>query len=98
MAGQSGGHYCDPLYALMLVYNAVKSKEDYSGQFIDLTFPYLFVSSSEDYGDYDKYFEQSLPYNAEEIKALAAMSLEELKAAASKLSIADAAARADAAK
>ena len=98
MAGQSGGHYCDPLYALMLVYNAVKSEGDYSGQFIDLTFPYLFVSSPEDYGDYDKYFEQALPYNAEEIKALAAMSLDELKAAAAKLSIDDAAARAQAAK
>ena len=94
MAGQSGGHYCDPLYAFFLTYNAVKSQGDYSGQFIDLTFPYLYVSSPEDYGDYDKYFEQALPYNAEEIVALSNMSVDELKAAANKLSIEDAAARA----
>lgn len=94
MAGQSGGHYCDPLYAFFLTYNAVKSQGDYSGQFIDLTFPYLYVSSPEDYGDYDKYFEQALPYNAEEIVALSKMSVDELKAAANKLSIEDAAARA----
>lgn len=99
MAGQSGGHYCDPLYAFMLVYNAVKGNyKDFEGQFIDVTFPYLFVSSPEDYGDYDKYFEQSLPYNAEEIKALANMTVDELRIAATKLSIADAAARAEAAK
>lgn len=97
MAGQSGGHYCDPLYAFMLVYNAVKGNyKDFEGQFIDVTFPYLFVSSPEDYGDYDKYFEQSLPYNADEIRALANMTIDELKVAATKLSIADAAARAEA--
>ena len=94
MAGQSGGHYCDPLYAFMLVYNAVKSGADYEDHFIDLTFPYLYVSSPEDYGDYDKYFEQSLPYNAEEIVALSNMSVDDLRAAANKLSIEDAAARA----
>ena len=94
MAGQSGGHYCDPLYAFMLVYNAVKSGANYEDQFIDLTFPYLYVSSPEDYGDYDKYFEQSLPYNAEEIVALSNMSVDDLRAAANKLSIEDATARA----
>ncbi|WP_286036039.1 sugar ABC transporter substrate-binding protein [Succinatimonas hippei] len=94
MAGQSGGHYCDPLYAFMLVYNAVKSGANYEDQFIDLTFPYLYVSSPEDYGDYDKYFEHSLPYNAEEIVALSNMSVDDLRAAANKLSIEDAAARA----
>ncbi|MBU3844637.1 MAG: sugar ABC transporter substrate-binding protein [Candidatus Anaerobiospirillum pullicola] len=97
MAGQSGGHYCDPLYAFLLVYNAVKGNyKDFEGKFVDLVFPYLFVSSPADYGDYDKYFEQSLPYNADEIKALANMSIEELQAAANKLSIDDAAARAQA--
>lgn len=95
MAGQSGGHYCDPLYAFMLVYNAVKGNyKDFEGQFIDVTFPYLFVSSSEDYGDYDKYFKQSLPYTADELKELAGMSLDDLKMAAVKLSIEDAAERA----
>lgn len=95
MAGQSGGHYCDPLYAFMLVYNAVKGNyKDFEGQFIDVTFPYLFVSSSEDYGDYDKYFKQSLPYTADELKELANMSLDDLKMAAVKLSIEDAAERA----
>ena len=95
MAGQSGGHYCDPLYAFLMVYNAVKGNyKDFEGKFEDVTFPYLYVSSPEDYGDYDKYFEQALPYNAEEIVALSNLSLEDLKVAATKLSIEDAAARA----
>lgn len=94
MAGQSGGHYCDPLYAFLMVYNAIKSEGDYSGQFNDLLFPYLYVSSPDDYGDYDKYFEQALPYNTEEIVALSNLTFEGLQEAANTLSIEDAAARA----
>ena len=94
IAGESGGHYCDPLYAFMMVYNAIKG--NYTGienNFIDVQFPYLYVSSSKDYGEYDKYFVKQLPYTNDELVEMAKLPLEQLKEAASKLSIEDAAAR-----
>ena len=94
IAGESGGHYCDPLYAFMMVYNAIKG--NYTGienNFIDVQFPYLYVSSSKDYGEYDKYFVKQLPYTSNELVEMAKLPLDQLKEAASKLSIEDAAAR-----
>ena len=94
IAGESGGHYCDPLYAFMIVYNAIKG--NYTGienNFIDVQFPYLYVSSSKDYGEYDKYFVKQLPYTNDELVEMAKLPLDQLKEAASKLSIEDAAAR-----
>lgn len=94
IAGESGGHYCDPLYAFMMVYNAIKG--NYTGienNFIDVQFPYLYVSSSKDYGEYDKYFVKQLPYTSGELVEMAKLPLDQLKEAASKLSIEDAAAR-----
>ena len=94
IAGESGGHYCDPLYAFMMVYNAING--NYTGienNFIDVQFPYLYVSSSKDYGEYDKYFVKQLPYTSDELVEMAKLPLDQLKEAASKLSIEDAAAR-----
>ena len=94
IAGESGGHYCDPLYAFMMVYNAIKG--NYTGienNFIDVQFPYLYVSSPKDYGEYDKYFVKQLPYTSNELVEMAKLPLDQLKEAASKLSIEDAAAR-----
>ena len=57
MAGESGGHYCDPLFAFMMVYNAIKGNyTDIEGNFADVNFPYLYVSSADDYTAYEKYF------------------------------------------
>ena len=95
MAGQSGGHYCDPLIAFMAVYNAIKGNyKDFSGKFEDITFPYLFVSSPEDYQGYEKYFVEQLPFTKAELVDLSNKDLAGLKEAASKISIEDAAARA----
>lgn len=95
MAGQSGGHYCDPLIAFMAVYNAVKGNyTGFEGKFEDITFPYLYVSSPADYGDYDKYFVKQLPFTATELVEMSKLTLDELKAAASRISIEDAASRA----
>lgn len=94
MAGQSGGHYCDPLFAFMMTYNAIKGNyKDFEGKFEDVNFPYLYVSSPADYGEYEKYFVEKLPYTAEEFVEMSKLDMEGLKAAAAKLSIADAAAR-----
>ena len=95
VAGESGGHYCDPLFAFMMVYNAVKGNyTDFAGKFENVEFPYLYVASAEDYADYEKYFVDQLPYTNDELVAMADQSMEELKATAQKLSIEDAAARA----
>lgn len=95
MAGQSGGHYCDPLFAFMAVYNAVKGNyTGFEGKFEDITFPYLYVSSPDDYAAYEKYFVDQLPYTKDELVAMSKLDLEDLKAAAAKLSIEDAATRA----
>ena len=95
MAAESGGHYADPFFAFLMVYNAIKGnyevKED---GFYDMVFPYMFVASSEDYADYAKYFTGTeLPYNADEIKELANMSYDDLAAACAKLSVEDVVAR-----
>ncbi len=94
IAGESGGHYCDPLYAFMMVYNAIKG--NYKGienNFVDMEFPYLYVSSPADYGEYDKYFVKQLPFTKDELVDMSKMTLDQLKESAAKLSIADAAAR-----
>ncbi len=90
MAAESGGHYCDPLIAFMLVYNAIKGNYAVpTNSFYEINFPYLYVASPEDYAAYAKYFVDALPYNAEELKAMAALSEKDLEAATAKLSIED---------
>jgi len=90
---ESGGHFCDPLYALLMVYNAIQGKEDFvpkQGEFgLDISFPYVFVSSVGEYEDYEKYFVDDDPYTDDEIKELADLSFDELNEAATSLSIED---------
>lgn len=95
MAGESGGHYCDPLFAFLMVYNAVRGNyTGFEGKFNDVNFPYLYVSSPEDYSDYEKYFVDQLPYTDDEIKSMADLSLDDLAKKASELSVEDAKKRA----
>ena len=88
---ESGGHFCDPLFAFYLVLNAVKGnyvKEE--GTFgYEILFPYLYVSSPDDYANYEKYFVSDDPYTDEELVTMAGYSFEELNKAASSLSIDD---------
>ena len=94
MAGESGGHYCDPLFAFMAVYNAIKGNyTDLAGKFEDIKFPYLYIASPDDYAAYEKYFVDQLPYTDEELVEMAGLDMEGLKAKAASLSIEDAAAR-----
>ena len=95
MAGESGGHFCDPLISFMMVYNAIKGDyADFGGKFEDVPFPYLYVSSPEDYKAYEEYFVDQLPYTDEELVEMSKLSLDDLKATAAKVSIEDAAERA----
>ena len=94
MAGESGGHYCDPLFAFMAVYNAIQGNySDFGGKFEDIKFPYLYVASPDDYKDYEKYFVDQLPYTSDELVEMSKLDMEGLKAKAAALSIEDAAAR-----
>lgn len=70
LSAMSGGHYADPLFSFMMVYNAIKGNYTIPEDgFLEVNFPYLFVASSEDYASYEKYFVNDLPYNEEELKA-----------------------------
>lgn len=93
MYAESGGHFCDPLYAFLMVYNAVKGTEGYvpeAGSFgKEIKFPYIFVSSVAEYEDYEKYFVDDAPYTDDEIKELAEKSFDDLNTAATSLSIED---------
>ena len=95
MAGESGGHYCAPLFAFLMVYNAIKGNyTDFAGTFNEINFPYLYVSSADDYKAYKQYFVDQLPYTDHEIVDLSNESFEDLTKSAESLSIEDAAARA----
>ncbi len=91
MFAESGGHFCDPLFAFLLVYNAVKGNyvKDEGTFGYEILFPYLYVSSPDDYANYEKYFVKDDPYTDEEIAAMAAYSFDDLNKAASNLSIDD---------
>ena len=93
MAGQSGGHYCDPLFSFMMVYQAIRDQGNYQNQFNEIVFPYLFVASPEDYAGYEEYFVDKLPYNEQELVDMSKMDFETLSQTAASLSIEDAAKR-----
>jgi ribose transport system substrate-binding protein len=95
MAAESGGHYADPFFAFLMVYNAIKGNYEVSTDgFYDMVFPYMYVASPEDYANYAEYFTgDQLPYTADEIKELAGLSYEDLAAACAKLSVEDVVAR-----
>ena len=90
MTGESGGHYADPLYAFMMVYNAAKGnykKPDNS--FDEIVNPYIYVSSATDYNNYAKYFVTQLPYTAKELKAMANGTFAQLQKQAAAISVKD---------
>jgi len=94
IAGESGGHFTDPMFAFLMVYNAITGKyPKVENGFYEIIYPYVYVASSQDYADFAKYFVESPPYTPDEIRGLANMSFDELKAACAKLSIEDVKAR-----
>lgn len=95
MSAESGGHYADPLFAFMLVYNTITGSYPTSTEgFYEIIFPYMFVASSEDYEAYAQYFTgDELPYYADELKAMADYTIEELTETCEKLSVEDVVAR-----
>ena len=95
MAAESGGHYADPFFAFLMVYNAIKGNYETSTEgFYNMVFPYMFVASPDDYANYAKYFTgEELPYYQDEVVNLAGLSYDELAAACAALSVEDVVAR-----
>ena len=72
----------------MLVYNAVLGNYEVpTDGFYEILFPYIYISSPEEYAEYEKYFVDQLPYNEEELIEMSKYSFEELKKSAEALSI-----------
>ena len=95
MAAESGGHYADPFFAFLLVYNAIKGNYEVpTDGFYEMLFPYMFVDSPESYANYAQYFTGTeLPYYSDEIAELADMDFDALNEACAKLSVEDVVAR-----
>ena len=95
MAAESGGHYADPFFAFLLVYNAIKGNYEVpTDGFYEMLFPYMFVDSPESYANYAQYFTGTeLPYYSDEIAELADMDFDALNEACAKLSVDDVVAR-----
>jgi ribose transport system substrate-binding protein len=90
MTAESGGHYADPLYAFMMVYNAVEGNyKKPANSFDEIVNPYIYVSSAADYNNYAKYFVSQLPYNTNELKAMAKDTFPQLKKVAAAISVKD---------
>ena len=83
LTGASGGHFCDPLYAFMMVYRAVKGDSpDFSGKLEQIISPYLYLDSMDDYFDYMSRFINQSPFSAEELVKMAELPADQLQEAA----------------
>lgn len=90
----SGGHFADPLFSFMMVYNAVKGNYNRTEDaFLEVKFNMMYVSSLEQYQEYETYFVDSFPYSDDELIAMANATFEEMQATAAALSIEDAKSR-----
>lgn len=90
ISAMSGGHFADPFFSFIMVYNAIKG--NYSrpaDEYLEVIFPMMFVASAEDYRAFNELFIESLPYNKNEIVKIANGSFENLQNAAKNLSIED---------
>ncbi len=97
----AGGHHNDPLFALLLVYNALEGAFDSSEYPIDVLNNMITISSVEEYEDYATYFANGLndpengqAYNKEEIQQMTItynpdFTVQDILDAASSISIAD---------
>ena len=84
------------MFAFMLVYNSIKGNyTDLEDDFYEVEFPYIYVSSPEEYKLFEKYFVEKSAYTDDELREIADMSIEELKAKALTVSIDDAIARSE---
>ena len=88
---QSGGNICNPLYAFLMVYRSVSGsqKKEAGEPGSEIKCPYIYISSPEEYEEYEKYFITTLPYSDAEIVDLSTYSTDEIAVAAGILSVRD---------
>ena len=92
--GGSGYEFCCPLYSFFMVYRAVTGAEvPEKGSFVRAEVPLAPEMTGADLVNYRRYFEFRLPYSADELSAMAALTDAEIAEAAAKLSVEDAAIR-----
>lgn len=84
------------MFAFMLVYNSIKGNyTDIEDNFYEVEFPYIYVSSPAEYRLFEKYFVDKSAYTDDELREIANLSIEDLKAKALTISIEDAIARSE---
>jgi len=105
LVGTAGGHHADPLFALLLVYNAITGAVDTTDFPIDVVNNMLTISSYEEYQSYAEWYAgwadnwyTGQCYNMDEIKALTKtfnddFTIQDIQDAATVLSVADVLAR-----
>lgn len=96
-----GGHHSDPLFALLMVYNAINGAYNEADFPLDVENNLIFIESLEDYSNYNKYvigynedFYNRQTFTMDEIRDLAITfnpntTIEDIRNAASSMSIQD---------
>lgn len=98
ISAMSGGHWADPFFSFMTVYNVVVGGYHLDGP-VEILDDMVYVSSAEDMDNFNKWFMGEVPpFTTEEIQELAFTynadtTLDDLKAAAAALSLDDVMAR-----
>lgn len=96
VSAMAGGHEMDPVYSLLINYNAITGGFSADQLPVELEYPYVNVADLSDVSDYFKYFEGDIPaLDADEIRALTKQynpnfKLSDLQQAVAKMSVADA--------
>ena len=82
------------MFAFMLVYNSIKGNyTDAQETFREIEFPYLYVSSPEEYELFEKYFVKQSAYSDDELRDISNLSFDELQKKALSVTVEDAIAR-----
>lgn len=90
ISAMSGGHFADPFFSFIMVYNAIKGNYNRTPEeYLEVIFPMMFVASAGDYRAFNEFFIESLPFNQDEIVKIANGSFENLQKTAENLSIED---------
>ena len=76
--GESGGSFCDPLFAFMMVYGAVNSGESFEGKVCEIRYPYMYATSMQDYREFEEKMVDQIPFTPEEFIELSQMDPEGL--------------------
>ena len=94
----AGGHYVDPLFSLVILYNYL-ARTPLSDKPVEINLSFMYFNSIEDIDNFFKYCQgEEFPYNSEEIKQMIKlynpeMTVDKLKKIASQYSIEDVIAR-----